>query len=785
MKRRVICLLALALLLLASTALAAGNVTIAINGKDGFDTYIENMFVSGDKLLMFGGNGMYMWSEESGLMQVVDDADYVSAYDVSIQEVDGGRIETIGDEEIELEEDESFGFDVNHYVIGGKIYRTANIYGEDGVETTYLVENVIHDDGTVSWGEVIDLGDALTTNYGSGSYVAQTLASPCDIDGVLYGCINGDEGYEILALDVENQEIDHLSLDLGSDFLASMAKFDESHLMMITYDYDAGTGSVGTVSLMLYDIESEEMREIGTLPLIDGDLPSALCYDSERGKLYYTQASSVWRVDVSEDGVGEPEEFGDMPLQVFSDASGVLMGDLYIVSSYEGVVGRDVTVEGMPPEQLVINDSAFLDAINLAYYDFSEEHSEYSVVKQNGFLDSDDLVQAMMSRSADVDIYVMSASTTAFNTLMSRGYIAELGGSEKLTALVNEMYPFLKDAAMRDGELYAVPLEISSSSMGYNRTLLVEKFGYSEDELPTSWEGLFGLIADWSRNSRMEEVPEAMLMEPYCDQRRAKSTLFTRMMEDYCLWLDSDEGNLSRGGEVMLKLCEAFEQIDWTNLGIPEEQDSSGSWSWNTDDQILFENSPVSLDFQNTTYTYVPPLSLLDGGTPQIQTDVTLAFVNPFSTHKEAAIEYLEMAADHLSRETLISMIPAIKDPIESPYYETNIEYYDDRIAQLEESIVKAEEEGDDETIASLTDELENNIQSRDFFIANRRWSISTTDIEKYRNIAQYMIVTRSSVWNSDDLTTQIGQYIDGALDAQQLVRELERSIQMQRQEGM
>ena len=69
MKRFVSLLLALCLLCTASMALAASNVTIALQGRDGFDGYISSMFVWGDRLLLSSFVGMYTWSQEGGLVK--------------------------------------------------------------------------------------------------------------------------------------------------------------------------------------------------------------------------------------------------------------------------------------------------------------------------------------------------------------------------------------------------------------------------------------------------------------------------------------------------------------------------------------------------------------------------------------------------------------------------------------------------------------------------------------------------------------------------------------------
>ena len=46
------------------------------------------------------------------------------------------------------------------------------------------------------------------------------------------------------------------------------------------------------------------------------------------------------------------------------------------------------------------------------------------------------------------------------------------------------------------------------------------------------------------------------------------------------------------------------------------------------------------------------------------------------------------------------------------------------------------------------------------------------------------MTVQESLIWNMDDGASQIRQYLDGAMNAQQLAGALEKTLQMQKLEG-
>ena len=56
--------------------------------------------------------------------------------------------------------------------------------------------------------------------------------------------------------------------------------------------------------------------------------------------------------------------------------------------------------------------------------------------------------------------------------------------------------------------------------------------------------------------------------------------------------------------------------------------------------------------------------------------------------------------------------------------------------------------------------------------------------IDSYQAVAQHFAVNSDGIWNEDSVT-QVQQYIDGAITAQQLVGELEKTLRMKKLEGM
>ena len=769
-------LCALLMLALAATALAAGNVTIAARGRDGFDDYISSMFVWDGRLLMSSWDKLYVYTPgEKGVTEVAGfDQLQINFDNAIVPQPDGSSLLTLGGVEIEVEEGDTVSLNSQIIVAGDRLYRTAFIYGDAGVVDSLLVELCIAEDGTPSFGGVIDLGDALTVDYGDGYTGELDLQQSCFMNGILYGLSYGDNGRELLALDLEDAGVEVIELDTDNE-VNGLTPFSEGKLLLVTTRY----GESVEAELMLYDLAEESLTSLGALPCDGWSAPAGIAYDEARGMIYYELGGSVWRMAVSEDGLGEPQEFGDMPLDVYTDSSAVVLGDLYILASYDGVVGRDVTAEKMPDEKLRIVNRAYINEIKTAYYDFTDAHPEY-MVSISDSTSTDTLLQDMMNRSPDVDIYTLSLTDSAFTALMNRGFLSELSSSDTLSAEVGAMYDSIKNAVMKDGELYAVPMYLYANCLTINEKLLTEKLGYTEEQLPQNWAEVFGLLSDLAATHKLEEYPEVSLLGPGYIESDVKSNFFAMMMDSYYVWLDADEANLTRAGGVLEGLCEAFEAIDWSAFGLPTEYEENGEWEY-VEENILFSNDNVQPGYYRSESFEPLLLSIADGEAPMISTEISVAFVNPFSTHREAAIEYLELTFSKIDKTTRIALMPGENEPILSPWYEENLKYYDETIADYEAQL--ADEKLDEENRDMLEQSLADMKQWREEYEKKGQWQVSAEDIERYREYAQYLVPMRSAIWN-DGGYSQISQYMDGAITAKQLCSEMEKTLQMQRLEG-
>lgn len=771
MKKILSLLIVLCMLFGAASALAAGNVTIAVRGQNDFDDYISSMFVRGNKLLLNSYDKAYEWDKETGELREV------KGYQELRDKIAGRNLEEGEEPLIELEEGEYCGLYDTIYTVDDKLYVMAEINNEDNGTRNLMIELTVDDNGTFAVGETIDLGDALVVEEemdGETYSYTRNLEKAAGFDGVLYGISYGENGMELLAIDLESGDVNSLNLDVDGE-IDSMARYKDGQLLLTMMNYDSDPV---VINLVVYDVATEEATILGEMPREGWQTPSGICYDAQRSKVYYSLAGSMWRMDVTDEGLGTPEEFSDMPVGDGS-ANVVLMDDLYIMASYEAVIGRDVTLEKMPEQHLRVANMGYDEAVQMAYFPFTDAHPEY-MVSISTAMDTDALMSNMMNRSSDVDIYTIDGTDEAFAALMNRGFMAELGGSEKLKAGVDGLYPFLKDAVMKDGEIYALPMRSYANTLSMNVKTL-EKMGYTKDSLPKTWFDFFALLQELP--AKLEEFPEIQFCDEYMDVESTRDQIFTLMLQDYFTWLDADESHLAEGSDVLVKLCEAYEQVDWNSLGMKEssEDESFGMVVMGPGGEMPSR----ILEFYNSVNFYPPtegtewmPLSVKEGEEPLVGMTVQFAFVNPFSENREAAIEYLEYAWDGVEKEFKMQMNPSMNEPVENEYYEESLKNMEEYTHDLEAQIEKTEDEEEKEQLNLMLEEQKKWYEE---YKVENRYRVSPEAIERYRAFDKYLTVQKSSWWSAGE---DMQKYLDGAMSAQQLASSLEKTMQMKRLEG-
>ena len=124
---------------------------------------------------------------------------------------------------------------------------------------------------------------------------------------------------------------------------------------------------------------------------------------------------------------------------------------------------------------------------------------------------------------------------------------------------------------------------------------------------------------------------------------------------------------------------------------------------------------------------------------------------------------------------------PNESEPVLNSYYEENLKSINNSIADLQKTLDKTE---DEEARESLQNDLNSMKEWLTEYEERGKYDVSPEQIETYRAFGDNMTVQESLIWNMDDGASQIQQYLDGAMNAQQLAGALEKTLQMQKLEG-
>ncbi|HIS92542.1 MAG TPA: extracellular solute-binding protein [Candidatus Alectryocaccomicrobium excrementavium] len=751
MKKWISVLLALCLLAVSGAgALAApGDAVLVYEGMEGFDEQVQSMAYADGTLYILGYNSLYTYADGALTQWELDvsveneESDVYVNFNPSALVNDGGEIRLLGMERgYDVEAEESL-------VEGGGLY-SISLEEADGIKTA-----------RVELATELDF-EAMIEDSGD-EYTWMNISMPFAQDGMLVGTTYGVNN--IFWFDLEDGSYH----SFGNEYLGLLAPYKDGRVLALQADYSSAEPRVELCAL---DLESEEVEALCEMPMDGYSAPSMLYYDAQADLLYYVSNGELWRMPLTDPAAAE--SVADMPLNYSGQAQPVLTEDGYfIVADYETVVRRNTDPSQRAQTRIVVQD-AYADAVDRAYYAFTGANPDVEVVKKDV---TEDIVQAMMSQSSDIDIYVLGMSGAEFATLLDRGYAVELGGSEKITGLVGQMYPALAEGVSRDGMVYALPLEIySRTTMGYDMEAF-QRLGLSEEDVPTTWDELLDLLI--ALPDYMANDEDVSMFEPYVTQEDARESLFSMILDNYLLYIDQPDQEFTLDTPLLRGLLEKLETVDFEALGLISRDEAGTSFSWSAEPGDFMFSMTASIDVYNYD-NFTPMLLGFEEGVPgMMSVQVNAALVNPFSQNVETAIAFLETVADNLDEIFRIQTMPGENTPVRSSYYEENMESYEEQLAYLRESLESAEDEETRATYEQNIAEMEGYMQE---YEEEDSWEVSAASIDHYRGYAENMVVP-SNMDDAEFYELRM-QYVDGLIGMDEMISKIDQRLTMMRMEG-
>ena len=302
-----------------------------------------------------------------------------------------------------------------------------------------------------------------------------------------------------------------------------------------------------------------------------------------------------------------------------------------------------------------------------------------------------------------------------------------------------------------------------------------ESLGLTEEDLPTSLPELYDFAANWVWDYG-EDHPEISLFDlgSYSSQM-----LYSLLLNDYIAYMQKQGGELAFDTPAFRRLMEGFSAIDFEEILSVQDQDEDTYWT----PDALFSTS-MSVGYLAYRDERFQPLYLAveEGGEPFIGMNLSVLTVNPRTKRMDEALLYVSEYLDNLDKTSAyITLFPDHNDPVENDYYQTNLESMQESLAKMQESLENASEEN--------RAEIEQQIQWQEESIAdweNYRYSVTEEQIADYReNVAPLVYIIRQNVFlNADTSATSeinklLMQYMEGAVNLDSLVRELDQRVRL------
>ena len=551
--------------------------------------------------------------------------------------------------------------------------------------------------------------------------------------------------------------------------------------------YKDGTALVLTVqwgetqnacALHAFDPAEGTFEPLATFSCPSSACPAGPAYDAASDTLYLALSGELQALPGLDPAQMHP--VAAMPLERMNDVSPVLLNGAYIAGNGDAVVRRATDPAQRAQTRLIIQNG-YTASLENAYYDFMAARGDVEATLTDF---GGDLVQSLLGKSQEVDIYCADAQLPAYEAALSRGYLPAIE-DEAVQAFVDRCYPFVREVCMRDGEAVAVPTGmVLRTRLGCNEELL-GALGMAREELPATWPDFFASLEGLSR--RVEAIPGATLFESGEDRESLRQALLTALLDDCVAAFARPENGYAFDASALRAALAAFEAVPWEAF-VPETGDGEGETPSNGEMSMSAASAAVSAPENTALFSLnvdggaregasggfaLLPLAIAEGEEALVLAEVSVAFVNPYAQHPEEAEDFLATLVSSMDGVLKLQLAPG-GAPLARADYEARLAAYDERLAALRA-------QGEEAQAAYIACEAE-----REQYASSGGWLASEASLARYRALAETIAPARDLGLASGEAAwyARVQQYLDGAITADAFVAELESSLQMMAQEG-
>lgn len=586
-----------------------------------------------------------------------------------------------------------------------------------------------------------------------------------------------------------------------AEHVQQLAAYKEGKLLALVMNtedsFDMKTGQMRSPQLAVWDPQED------TLTPLEGELEmpwrhegGGLAYDPEGDFIYLSLGNEIYRRDVQ----GKVEVCAYLnPTNRGSEFSGRLLvlpeGRLAYASS-EGVSLRSADPAHLPAQRLVIYGSFMNDAHKGAMQQLAG--TAVTFLDDKFYTSAQELGQALVGGEDQIDIFVLRSDQLDLNSLMAKGYTADLSGSQVIADHMDALYPMMSQVGTLEHKALLVPIAMDAQMRSYYPKL-VDQVGI---EIPVTYGQMLDLLQRWN-DELGEQHPDLLPMhEP--DYNLAVTILALQL---YASEMAATGQPFSFGDPLLKEMLQQAQQlrtediaekVDWSSPGADMEDIYSKApliedWyrlDFSSLNQLFDEQEDGSYiigyagDIQHDTgYPRPFQLAIEEGKPYRMPLMLTLMGVNPRGQDPESAIQYLEAYIQNLDPATLMMMNPSLNDPLPNP----DEEHYNRGMQEYEESLREQIDKAEGAEKTELEAVLERAVKDHQRHREDNRWLVRPEAIQLFREMMENGFVRGwddlNRVISNPDMSTLLMRFIGGQMPLEQFLDEAEGKLRLMRLE--
>ena len=355
------------------------------------------------------------------------------------------------------------------------------------------------------------------------------------------------------------------------------------------------------------------------------------------------------------------------------------------------------------------------------------------------------LAEQITMRSDEIDIFEIPIGSAAQKAI-EKGYYYPLNQSESICEKVAAYRPFFQQVVMHGSAIAGVPRRTEQYTLGYSKYALAQ-LGFTASDIPSSFMELMDFLLEW--DERVGDAAQQAEITPFgISNEQLKAELFAMLLDQYYLLMEEDASAVPIYETELAELLDKLSVVCSTiPEGIEEERTTSPFERFariqvNDQPSYLFNRYcsflPGRRNFSNggSVSDFVPiALILSSQDRPLLLFEGTLFIINPYSSQKEEAIQWLTYYMNHLPAKDAATF-DRDASPLEFEIYETMREYYTEEIMKME-SRIKAAEDPAKRTLESQLQAMQETLRG----LEQLKWDVSTQDLEDYEQMFAQNIV--------------------------------------------